>query len=46
MSDAVKVGFVPLSTAARGVLVVLCDGELKLGPATRKASWWPFVTRS
>src|ERR1700758_4965297 len=37
MSDAVKVGFVPLSTAARGVLGVFCDGELKLGPATRKA---------
>jgi leucyl aminopeptidase len=37
MSDAVKVGFVPLSTVARGVLVVFCDGELKFGPATRKA---------
>ncbi len=37
MSDAVKVGFVPLSTAPRGVLVVFCDEELKLGPATRKA---------
>src|SRR5579871_944026 len=36
MSDAVKVGFVPLSTAARGLLVVFCDEELKLGPATRK----------
>jgi leucyl aminopeptidase len=37
MSDALKVGFVPLSTAASGVLVVFCDDELKLGPATRKA---------
>src|SRR6185503_5441195 len=37
MSDALKVGFVPLSTAASGILVVLCDEELKLGPATRKA---------
>ena len=37
MSDAVKVGFVPLSTVAPGVLVVFCDGELKFGPATRKA---------
>src|SRR5215813_14660476 len=37
MSDAVKLGFVPLSTAARGVLVVFCDNELKFGPATRKA---------
>ena len=37
MSDAVKVGFVPLSTAPRGVLVVFCDEELKFGPATRKA---------
>jgi leucyl aminopeptidase len=37
MSDALKVGFIPLSTAASGVLVVFCDDELKLGPATRKA---------
>jgi len=37
MSDALKVGFVPLSTAASGILVVFCDEELKLGPATRKA---------
>src|ERR1700750_2900507 len=37
MSDAVKVGFVPLSAAASGVLVVFCDDELKLGPAPRKA---------
>lgn len=37
MSDAVKVGFVPFSTAPRDVLVVFCDGELKLGAATRKA---------
>src|SRR5947199_10696392 len=37
MSAAVKVGFVPLSTAPRGVLVVFCDEALKLGPVTRKA---------
>ena len=37
MSDAVKVGFVPFSTAPRGVLVVFCDDSLKFGAATRKA---------
>ncbi|MCK1311331.1 leucyl aminopeptidase [Bradyrhizobium sp. 45] len=37
MSDAIKVGFVPLSAAARGVMVVFCDDSLKLGPATAKA---------
>jgi leucyl aminopeptidase len=37
MSDAVKVGFVPFSTAPRGILVVFCDDALKFGPATRKA---------
>ena len=37
MSDAVKVGFVPFSTAARGILVVFCDDSLKFGAATRKA---------
>src|SRR6201999_983314 len=37
MSDAVKVGFVPLSTAPRGLLVVFCDDGLKFGPATRQA---------
>ena len=36
MSDAVKVGFVPFSAAARGVLVALCDEALKFGPVTRK----------
>jgi leucyl aminopeptidase len=36
MPDAVKVGFVPFSTAPRGVLVVFCDDALKVGPATRK----------
>ena len=36
MSDAVKVGFVALSTAPRGALVVFCDDTLKFGPATRK----------
>ena len=28
MSDAIKVGFVPLSSAARGILVVFCDDSL------------------
>ncbi|MGN6308921.1 MAG: leucyl aminopeptidase [Xanthobacteraceae bacterium] len=37
MPDAVKLGFVSFSTAARGPLVVFCDDALKLGPATRKA---------
>src|ERR1700688_1478852 len=37
MSDAVKVGFVPFSTAARGILVVFCDDSLKFGAATREA---------
>jgi leucyl aminopeptidase len=37
MTDAVKIGFVPLSTAPKGSLVVFCDDGLKLGPATRKA---------
>jgi leucyl aminopeptidase len=37
MSDAVKVGFVPFSTAPRGILVVFCDDTLKFGPATGKA---------
>jgi leucyl aminopeptidase len=36
MTDAVKVGFVPFSTAPRGILVVFCDDTLKLGPTTRK----------
>ncbi|HLZ00727.1 MAG TPA: leucyl aminopeptidase [Bradyrhizobium sp.] len=37
MPDAVKVGFVPLSTTPRGILAVFCDDALKFGPATRKA---------
>src|ERR1700755_189322 len=36
MSDAVKVGFVALSTAPRGALVVFCDDTLNFGPSTRK----------
>src|SRR5258708_38611407 len=36
MPDAVKLGFVPFSTAPRGALVVFCDDTLKLGAATRK----------
>ena len=36
LTDAVKVGFVPFSTAPKGILVVFCDDALKLGPASRK----------
>jgi leucyl aminopeptidase len=36
MPDAVKVGFVPFSTAPKGILVVFCDDTLKFGAATRK----------
>jgi len=37
MPDAVKVGFVPFSSAPRGILVVFCDDSLKFGAATTKA---------
>jgi leucyl aminopeptidase len=37
MSDDLKVGFVPLSAAPRGSLVVFTDETLKFGAATRKA---------
>jgi leucyl aminopeptidase len=36
MSDAVKLGFAPLTAPAKGVLVVFCDLGLKFGPMTRK----------
>jgi leucyl aminopeptidase len=36
MSDAVKVGFVPLSTTPRGILVAFCDDALRFGVAARK----------
>jgi leucyl aminopeptidase len=36
MTDAFKVGFVPLSATPRGVLVAFCDETLKLGSVTRK----------
>jgi len=36
MPDTVKVGFVPFSAAARGILVVFCDDSLKFGAATAK----------
>src|SRR5258708_9408697 len=36
MPDAVKVGFVPFSTAPRGTLAVFCDDTVKRGAATRK----------
>ena len=37
MPDDLKVGFVPLSAAPRGSLVVFSDETLKFGAATRKA---------
>jgi leucyl aminopeptidase len=37
MPDAVKVGFVPFSTAARGTLVLICDDTVKFGSVTVKA---------
>ena len=37
MPDTVKVGLVPFSTAARGILVVFCDDAVKFGAATAKA---------
>jgi leucyl aminopeptidase len=37
MPDAVKVGFVPFSSASRGILLVFCDDTLKFGPVTAKA---------
>jgi leucyl aminopeptidase len=37
MSDAVKVGFVPVAAVSRGILVVFSDKALNFGPATRKA---------
>ena len=36
MPDAVKVGFVPFSTAPRAILVIFCDDTLKFGAATLK----------
>ena len=37
MPDAVKAGFVPISTTPRGVLVTFCDDTLKFGQVARKA---------
>ena len=37
MSDAPKLGFSALAAPAKGVLVVFCDADLKLGPVARKA---------
>ena len=39
MSDAVKVGFVPFSAAARGILVVFCDDALKFGAGDAARRW-------
>jgi len=36
MAEALKLGFETFSTPAKGVLIVLCEEGLKLGPATRK----------
>jgi leucyl aminopeptidase len=36
MPDSVTVGFVPFSTAPRGILVVFCDDALKFGAKTRQ----------
>jgi leucyl aminopeptidase len=36
MPDTVKVGFVPFSAPARGILVVFCDDAVKFGAATLK----------
>src|SRR4051812_11663170 len=37
MPDAVKVGFVPFSSASRGILVVFCDDTLKFGSISARA---------
>jgi leucyl aminopeptidase len=37
MPGALKLGFAPLSTPAKGVLVLFCEEGLKLGSAARKA---------
>src|SRR5947209_652105 len=37
MSDAVKIGFVPFSTAPRGTVIVFTDETMKLGQRTAKA---------
>ncbi|MGB7256818.1 MAG: leucyl aminopeptidase [Pseudolabrys sp.] len=37
MSDAMKLGFAPFATPAKGILIVFCDDELAFGSATRKA---------
>ena len=36
MAAALKLGFQGFSTPPKGVLIVLCEEGLKLGPATRK----------
>ena len=36
MSDAVKIGFVPISATPKGVLVLFTDESLKFGPASAK----------
>jgi leucyl aminopeptidase len=45
---ALKLEFAPLSTPAKGVLVVFCDESLKFGPATRQilAETGDLVTRA
>jgi leucyl aminopeptidase len=36
MAEALKLGFDTFSASAKGVLIVMCEEGLKLGPATRK----------
>jgi leucyl aminopeptidase len=36
MSDAVKVGFASFKAPPSGVLILFCDGDLRLGPASRR----------
>jgi len=37
MADTPTLGFAPFAVPVKGVLLVLCDDKLKLGPHTRKA---------
>jgi leucyl aminopeptidase len=46
MSDAPKLGFVPFATPSKGVLVVFCDDDLKLGPAAGKVVAGDFLRRA
>ncbi len=39
MTDAVKIGFVPFSAAARGVLVVFCDDSPEIWGLVVQGAW-------